>query len=301
MAVFQIRVDERHTQRGNEYLIDNPKANLVIITGMAEHSRRYEPLAKRLNYEGYSVSVLDHWGQGENCPDVKDLQKWEKGSWYVSLRALNLVVEKMRKHTGKPVYLMGHSMGSFMVQNYLFYFPETVDKAIIMGSNGPNGKCVLSMGNMLAKMLTTKKNWDKPAKPLDRVSLSAYAKSIKNRKTDCDWLSYNEENVKRYMNDPYCGHMNTYGFFHEFLGAMVTLYKKKNLARVSKKQPLLIIAGDSDPVGACGKGPKALEKMYKNLGVKEVELKVYQHMRHEILNEVDSNIVMDDIVTFLNK
>lgn len=301
MSVFNIRVDESHVQRGNEYLIDKPIGNVVIITGMAEHSRRYEPLARRLNYEGFSVTVLDHWGQGENCADVKDLQKWEKGSWYVTMHALNILGEKMRRHTDKPVYLMGHSMGSFMVQNYLFYYPDTVDKAIIMGSNGPNAKLILSMGNLVAKLLTNSKNWDKPAKFLHNLSLGGYAKSIKNRKTDCDWLSYNEDNVKRYIDDPYCGVMNTYGFFHEFMAAMVTLYKRSNLKKISKKQPILIIAGDEDPVGACGKGPTALAKMYRKLGVKEVELKIYQHMRHEILNEYDSNIVIDDIVAFLEK
>lgn len=300
MALFTVKIDDRHYESGNEYWIENPKAYLLVITGMCEHSSRYEKFALELNKEGYSVSVLDHFGQGENVKDVKDLQKWEKGTWYLMLKALNLKVQELRKF-GKPVYLMGHSMGSFAVQNYLFMYPGTVDKAIIMSSNGKNNASLLKMGNMIAKIVTTKKNWDKPSKFLENLSLGPYKKAVKNRKTDCDWLSYNEENVKKYMADPYCGHMNTYGFYHEFLAAMAKLYKKDNLAKVSKEQPILVIAGEEDPVGANGKGPKALKKMYDELGVKDVKLVLYPHMRHEILNETDREKPVQEIISFLNK
>lgn len=300
MGRFAVKLTEKYTQYGNDYLVEDPKANLLIITGMGEYSSRYERFAKDLNAENYSVSILDHWGQGENVSDLKDLQKWPINAWNMTLKALNLKVKELRKQN-KPVYLMGHSMGSFAVQNYLFFYPGSVDKVIIMGSNGKNNKFTIAIGNMISKMITKKSNWDNPCKLMHNLSLGAYSKSVKDRKTENDWISYNEENVIAYNNDPYCGAMNTYGFFHEFMKGMNTLYKKENLNKISKKQPILIVSGEDDPVGANSKGPKSLEKMYKSLGVNDVNLILYPQMRHEILNEVDYKKPTSDIIEFLNK
>lgn len=300
MAIFEVKDKTGFIQKGNEYLIEKPKAHLLIITGMDEHSSRYEGFAKELNKVGYSVHVLDHWGQGENAKSVEEQQQWPAGAWKMTQKSLNNKVNELRKD-GLPVYLMGHSMGSFAVQNYLINYPHTVDKAIIMASNGKNNKLTITMGNQLAKLLTTKKNWNKHAKFLENLSVGAYAKSIKNRTSDLDWLSYNEENRKNYAADPYCGHENTFGFFHEFMAGLNELYKKKNLKRISPEEHILLVAGDEDPVGACGKGPKALKEMYQKLGVKDVSLILYPHMRHEILNETDSIKVVNDIISFLDK
>ena len=300
MGIFEVKITEQFTLKGNNYLVQEPKANLVIITGMNEHSERYEPFAKFLNENGISVSVLDHFGQGLNAPNPDDQEKWPVDAWSMVVKALNLKVEELRKQ-GKPVYLMGHSMGSFATQSYLERFPNTLDKVIIMGSNGKNNKVTISFGAKLASMRTNEKNWDKEDAFMGKMSLGPYSKAVKNRKTDLDWLSYNEDNVKRYIDDPYCGHYNTHGFFKEFMKGMNTLYKKKNLANISKKEHILLVAGEEDPVGANGKGPRSLRDMYLKLGVKDVSLILYPHMRHEILNEVEREKVYQDILNFLNK
>ena len=196
MSVFEVKYNDDFIQKGNDYLIDNPKAHLLIITGMDEHSSRYEGFAHELNEKGFSVSVLDHWGQGENAKSIEEQQQWPKGAWKMTQASLNKKVEELKKE-GIPVYLMGHSMGSFAVQNYLINYPDTVHKAIIMASNGKNNKFLISIGNMMAKLLTTKKNWNKHAKFLESMSVGAYAKSIKDRESDLDWLSYDKENIKK--------------------------------------------------------------------------------------------------------
>ena len=300
MAIFEVKINEQFTLKGNDYLIDNPKANLLIITGMNEHSTRYQAFAQYLNEQGLSVSVLDHFGQGTNAASVDDLEKWPKNAWKMVIDALHVKVLELRKE-GKPVYLMGHSMGSFAVQGYLETYPNTVDKTIIMGSNGKNNKMTVALGSRIAKMRANKKNWDKEDKLVSNLSLGPYIKSVKNRKRDNDWLSYNEENVIAYDADPYCGHSNTHGFFSEFLQGLNALYKKKNLAKISPKEVILIISGEDDAVGAFGKGPRSLNDMYRRLGVKDVSLILYPDMRHEILNEVKRDIVYTDILNFLNK
>lgn len=300
MPVFEVKINEEFSQKGIDYKVDVPKAHLLIITGMGEHAERYERFALALNKLNISVHVLDHFGQGQNAKSIEEQQQWPKNAWKMTQVALNNKVKELRKDN-VPVYLMGHSMGSFAVQNYLLNYPNSVDKAIIMGSNGKNNKMAISIGNTIARITTTKKNWNKKAAFIENMSLGAYSRSIKNRTSDIDWLSYNEENRKKYAADPYCGHYNTFGFYHEFMDGMNTLYKKKNLKKLSKDEHILVIAGEDDPVGANGKGPRALEKMYKEYGVKDVTLITYPHMRHEILNETDSDKVIKDLIEFIEK
>lgn len=295
MAKFEIKINDVHTLKGNDYPIENPKANLLVLTGMQEYSSRYKNFALEMNSRGYSVHVLDHFGQGENAKSVEDQQKWPVGAWDMLLKALNLKVEELRKQ-GLPVYIMGHSMGSFFMQSYLEHYPNTVDKMVIMSSNGPGAP--YGLAKFLAKLNVNKKNWDKPSNFLNKLTVGGY--KVKNQKTKLDWLSYNEENVQRYIADPYCGARNTHGFYHEFLIGMATLYKSKNLNNVSKKEHLLIVCGEEDPVGG-KKGNTALYNMYKKLGVEDVTLKVYPKMRHEILNEKKAMDVINDIDEFLAK
>ena len=115
------------------------------------------------------------------------------------------------------------------------------------------------------------------------------------------YFSYNEENVQKYIADPYCGHFNTGGFWREFLKEMAHLWDGKNMKKVSPEEKIFIIAGEEDPVGQNGKGPKWLEKKYKALGVKDVTLKLYPHARHEIHNEDIRETVYQDILDFILK
>ena len=297
METFEVKINEEFTVKGSSFAVENPRKNLLVITGMQEYSQRYAPFAARLNEEGISVYVLDHFGQGLNAASVEEQQQWPVDAWKMIVDALNLKVEELKKIA--PTYLMGHSMGSFAVQTYLERYPNTVEKAIIMGSNGPRAS-LYSVANLVSKITTTKGNWNKPAKLMTNLSVGGYAKNIEGKKTDLDWLSYNEENVQKYIADPYCGHMNTNGFYHEFMKGMNQLYKKKNLANISKEEHILIVSGVDDPVGEYSKGVKDLEAMYQKLGVKDVQLILYPNMRHEILNEDGKDQVIQDILDFIS-
>lgn len=299
MEKFTVTLDNGRSLMGAGYPIENPRMHLVIHTGMQEKATRYGEFASFLNANGIDVYVIDAHGQGFNAETEADLQVWPVGGFRDSVDAMHKKIEELKKD-GLPTCLMGHSMGSFMVQSYLETYPDTADKIIIMGSNGP-AKLLMAMGCFLANLTVTKKNWKEPSKFLTNLGLGAYAKAIKDRKTDVDWLSYNEENVKNYIADPYLGHTNTKGFWREFLRGMNTLYRKRNYKNISVNEKVFIVAGDGDPVGNMGKGPIALHKLYKSLGMKDCEVKIYEHMRHEILNEDKKAEVMADLLEFLNK
>lgn len=283
MEQFSVSLSSGHTLLGVAYKTIGPKRNLLIMTGMNEHATRYEDLAKFLNTKGFDVYVLDAVGQGLNAPTVDDQEKWWVGAFDDNVTAASVKIEQLKKETGLPTSIMGHSMGSFMVLRFLERFPNTVASVIECGSNGPAyGKMKMAYG--LSKIIVHKGNWNKPCKTLTNAGLGAYSKAVKSPRTNLDWLSYDEDNVNKYIADPYCGHMDTGGFWHEFLKGMAHMYTKKELAKISGKEKILVISGKDDPVGEMGKGPVRLAEMYKEKGC-TVELVIYEGMRHEIHNE----------------
>ncbi len=295
--VYETTLSSGEVVRGRIYLSDKPTRNLLIQTGMCEHSARYEHFAKYLNSLGINVYVNDAIGQGLNAPKVEDQEKWTKGAFDKNVEALHLKIEEI-KGNGLPTSLMGHSMGSFMTQRFLELYPGTLDSVVICGSNGPV-KAKMTMGYALAHLIVNKKNWDKHNRFLEKAGLGPYIKAIKNRDSDLDWLSVNKDNIETYRNDPYCGAPTTSGFWHEFIYGLKTLYQKKWLSKVSKDERILIISGENDPVGEMGKGPRRLAKMYSSLGVKDVTTIIYPVLRHEILNEKEKDMVYKDISAFL--
>lgn len=297
MEAFSVKVGN-WVQKGNCWKAEPATSNLVFMTGMQEHSERYDHLARYLNDFGISVYVLDAVGQGLNAPRPEDQQKWFKGAFDTNVSAAHQKVMELKEETKLPTFIMGHSMGSFMTQRYLELFPDSADKAVIWSSNGPR-RMKMACAYMLASILTNKRNWDKPSKFISNASFGPYARTVKNRKTDVDWLSYDEENVKDYIADPYCGAENTHGFWKEFLRGMNELYKKKNLKKVSKNEKILIVAGEEDPVGEMGKGPRRLKEMYEKLGVSNVTIFMFPHMRHEIHNETEKHLVYKVLSDFL--
>lgn len=286
--------------RGFAWEVEKPEGVVVIATGMEEASYRYDDFAKFLNKNSYNVYCVDHYGQGESVNSVDELGIVPRSFFSKCVRVLDDVCKKYAIK-GKPLIIFGHSMGSFMVQDFIQRYNKRPTKAVIMGTNGPNAKILFSMGYPLARLVAKIRGENRPAKFLAGMAVGAYSKAVKNRKTPLDWLSYNEENVQKYIADPKCGHGSSNGFYRELLKGNHRLYRKKFLAKINKDLPILVTAGVDDPVGAFGKGPTALVNLYHKLGIKNAELKLYDHMRHEILNEDDKLEVYNDILEFIKK
>jgi alpha-beta hydrolase superfamily lysophospholipase len=274
----------------------------VIQVRTGKEDKTIDAIKRQIgNKEGFDVYALDTYGQGLNVKeDLSNIGIWPEEGFAKQVEAVDTLVLKLQEGTKKPVFLFSHSMGSFMTQSRLERYPLAADKTIIIGSNGGQGG-LMSIAAVLAKMLIHKSNWDKPNKFFTNLGLGGYNKQIKNPRTNVDWLSYNEANVDAYVADPYLGHMNTGGFWREFLIGMSTIWKGKNMKKVNADEVILIASGEEDPVGQNGKGVNWLEQQYKKLGVKNVELKLYPHMRHEIHNETDHQQVYDDFVNFILK
>ncbi len=299
-TIFQINLPGGQVLRGQHWPVQNAKANYTMITGMQEYALRYDPLAQYLNSRGINVWILDAFGQGTNAPEESDLQKWPKDAFKLTVDAIDMM-NALARQNGLPVTQGGHSMGSFMTQSRLERYPHSSDKTLIIGTNGGQAG-LMGFGAFVARIHVRKGNRDKPAKFLTKLGVGSYNRTIKNARTNLDWLSYDEQNVDNYIADPYLGHMPTNGFWKEFLSGMAQIWKPKNMKKIAKDEKIYITAGEEDPVGQNGKGCKWLLNTYKNkLGIKDVEMKLYPKMRHEIHNEADKDKVWKDWADYILK
>lgn len=287
------------TLYGYGWNIDKPKANVIIITGMQETAERYDDFATFLNHHGFDVFCIDHYGQGLNIKDMDIPGIWPESGFSKSVKTFGDIEHTLLK-TGLPVYIFAHSMGSFMAQEYLQRFHERVNKVVLCGTDYAN-PVFMHFAYKLSKIMVPDHKRNLPSKKMAGLVTGNFAKAVKNRKTDFDWLSYNTENVTKYIADPKCGFVATGGFYREFLKGMRRIGKSKFIHKIRPTVSIYIIAGKEDPVGHMGKGPLKLFKKYKRLGVDNVSLKLYEHMRHEILNENNHDIVYQDILEFFNK
>lgn len=277
---------------------ENSKANVVIMTGMEEHARRYDDFAKYLNSNGFNVYCLDSFGQGENvAPDLSNLGIWPSSGFRKQVQAVDALVEKLRISC-RPTFIFSHSMGSFLAQDYIQRYTHHVSKVVLCGTGYKNP--AVPAGYALARLIVTKKNRNRKAGLLNKLMFGGFNKKIKNPKTGFDWLSYNEENVQRYIADPLCGFGPNNGFCLEFLKGLNRLYKKRFLQKIRKDLDLFLISGQDDPVSGYGTAVPKLQKMYTELGLNSVSTKIYPGMRHEILNEDNFKEVYQDVVEFFN-
>lgn len=281
---------------GNSWEIENPKKILMIVTGMAENSARYDDFAKFMNEAGFSVFCIDHYGQGLG----KNGELGNPGNDYFfkMQETVKDFILKLKSETNLEVYLFAHSMGSFVTQGYIEKFSNTINKVVLCGTNGRNP--LVKIGYVVSKLIVHKNNYNKKAGLLHKLSIGAYEKSVKDRDSNNDWISYNKENVKKYDTDPYSGYLPTNGFYKEFMKGLNSIQNTKNIKNISKDLPILIIGGEDDAVGNFSKGLIKLNKLYLKNGL-DSRVIVYKKMRHEILNELENKKVYEDILSFFNE
>ena len=264
------------------------RAVLQISHGVSEYILRYEPFAEYLTARGFAVAGHDHLGHGQSVAEGSArLYFGPRGSW-------NWVVDDIdqRRNLAKakfpqvPYFLMGHSMGSFLARTYLIRYPGAVDAAVIMGT-GQMSPAIIAGGKAVAAEEAHRVGEDQTSSLVDKLAFGAYNKRFAPNRTGFDWLSLNQDNVDRYMADPLCGGNATIGLFREMLGGLSFIAKPENLKRMNLNIPVLFISGEMDPVGDCGKGVKRAFESFRKAGVRDVSLKLYPELRHEILNETE--------------
>ena len=279
--------------------VENVKSVVQIVHGMAEHAARYEELALFLNSKGIVVYASDHRGHGKTAGSVEKLGIVGDEGFNKIVEDKNIVTKLIKeKYSNVPVYILGHSFGSFLTQRYIEKYGDQIDGAILSGTAAKRG-VEITAGVLISSIQRKLFGEEKPAKLLDKLSFGSNNKRIENPKYKNSWLSTDDEEVKKYEDDPYCGTLFTVGFFYYLFKAFSKMYTKENLDGIPKELPILIFAGAEDPVGKYGKEVKALYDIYKVQGIKNVELKLFEGKRHEVLNDTGREEAFNLIADFL--
>lgn len=287
MKEFKINVKDGHQLFLRVWTPElSPKGMIHILHGMAEHSLRYDAFAKYLNFLGFVVVAHDHRGHG--FTKEEDEKGWfaEKNGWAVVLQDAYEIEQLMRKeYPSLPLILFGHSMGSFMARSLIGMHPGFYDAVVISGTGASQG-IIGKIGKRIALSHAKKVGSKTPDKMMHSLSFGSFNKKIQNPKTGSDWLSKDEEMVKKYEDDPLCGFVCSSQFYADLLDGIALANSKDNASKIPSSLPMLLISGAEDPVGGFAKGVKKVYSLYKNVGLSDVTLTLIDGDRHEILNEV---------------
>lgn len=278
-----------------------PKGIVQLVHGMAEHIARYDDFARFLVGRGYAVAGHDQLGHGASAaPQDWGVLPAKNGKDFL-LADIDALADIVCGTLGRdvPLFLFGHSMGSYLVRSYITRRSRTLAGAILSGT-GHVPAATSRAGHALACAICARKGDAARSPLLHKLGVGAYAKQVEGAKTDCDWLSFSEDNVAAYRADERCGFMFSAGGYAMLTSLTAEVCSPKSARRIPKTLPLLFISGAHDPVGDCGTGVERACSMARDAGVLDVELKLYENMRHEILNEADRKDVYEDIAAWLD-
>jgi alpha-beta hydrolase superfamily lysophospholipase len=278
---------------------DAAKAVVQIAHGMAETAERYERLAQALTEQGYIVVANDHRGHGKTAGSTEKIGIFGADSFNRMVENMAELTDRIRfAHSGLPIFLLGHSMGSFFTQQYMYRFPKKVSGVILSGSNGKQGS-LLGIGVKIATLAAKLRGDHHRSKLLNHLTFGAYNKAFRPTRTKLDWLTRDTAEVDAYIQNPYCGAVFSAGFFRDFFKGLQEVHLEENMQKIPKNLPIYVFSGEMDPVGGMGKGVRQLLRMYHELGLTQVSSTLYPEGRHEMLNEQNRDEVTKDLITWL--
>lgn len=278
-----------------------PRGIVQVVHGMAEHIGRYDAFARYLAQRGYAVCGHDHIGHGASVASKED---WGHIPLSAGADALVEDAHELRCcvqpcfDRATPYFLFGHSMGSFVVRNCIAEHGEGLAGAIICGTGHVPGAMARG-GNLLARAIARMRGERHVSPLLGKLTVGAYADAVENPRTPLDWLSYDEANVDRYIEDEACGFPFTAAANAALTDLTLRLADGTWAQRVPHDLPLLFVSGAEDPVGDNGAGVRAAHAHTVDAGMADTQVKLYEGMRHEILNEADGEQVMQDILEWM--
>lgn len=261
---------------------ETPKAVLQLVHGMEEYITRYDPLAQAMNGRGWAVIGHDHLGHGTSG-------RWERGFFTEKENGADILIDDMhsitqeaaRRWPGVPVFIFGHSMGSFFTRRYLAEYGSGVQGTVICGSGWYN-TILTGSAYWAARIIGGLCGMHSKNALLTALCSSPFASAFKEEGKGA-WLSRNSDNVARYKADPLCGFGFTCGGYRDMYRNLMLVSQGYHYDRLTPK-PLLVISGSDDPVGGTS-GVTNIARQYRSLGFTDVTEKVIEGDRHEILFE----------------
>ena len=263
------------------------KCVLHILHGMGEYGERYRDFAAYLVDYHFAVVVHDHRKHGKSVESHDTVGILGKHDTHINMsKDIDYVQDYLRgRYKDVPVYMLGHSMGSILLRYYLTQTEHDVEKAILMGTLPKYSKMYIKAMRFIAFISSVFTPMKKRHRKLAKLLNDGLAKKIPDSKTRLDWLSHNEVNVKRYIEDPLCGYAYNKRFYRSFF-KLVDIVNQKATIEATKAVPLMLISGTDDPLNTA---QVALDTVHKGYEVAFPNNSIFVHQvkdaRHEVLNE----------------
>lgn len=305
MSFSQQRVVRSPTGAGLNLFVrqadGRPRAVVQINHGLAEHAARYARFADFLGPRGYHVYVHDHRGHGATKALDAPLGKFADQDGPAKVIADVGAVHDLiaREQPNLPVILFGHSMGASVALNFLLHHSPRVHAAAIWNGNFSQrllGQLALGILGWERMRLGS----DVPSRLLPKLTFRAWGKAVPNHRTLFDWLSRDEAEVANYIADPLCGWDASVSMWRDVVGMALNGGRDACFAGIRRDLPVSVVGGEKDPASDYGKGITHLANRMRMMGFSNLVSKVYADTRHESLNEVNRDIIMDDFATWAN-
>lgn len=276
-----------------------PRAAVQIAHGAAEHSQRYERFASALTGAGFIVYANDHRGHGQTAATPDRAGVAGPDGWNGMVRDLHQLSDIIREeHPNLPLFLFGHSLGSLMTQQYIQQWGEALAGTVLCGTFGESP----GLEEFLPALKQAADAAPDAPSQMTAMIFAEFNKPFEPAVTGFEWLSRDTDEVKKYVEDPWCGHPLANQLVYENALAGKTYWSEEAESRIPKHLPILFIAGDQDPCGGVNaESVKALSARYRQQGIANIEEIFYPGARHEILNETIRDQVEQDVVSWLHQ
>jgi len=280
---FPVEASDGTRLAGYRWAGEEPVRGVVVIAhGLGEHALRYAHLASALAAVGLDVIAADHRGQGATAAGDAELGSFGSGGWETVVDDFVRVVERAAVQvSGRPVVVLGHSLGSFLLQTYLLDYSDRVDAAVLSGSAALDEVAVL-------------------LDPEVELDLTAFNAPFQPARTGYDWLWRDPAQVDAYVNDPRCGFGLDPAGVRSLKAAAARTADPHAVATIRSGLPVYILSGTDDPVHA---GLAWLEKLvarYREAGL-DVTVRYYDGGRHEMFNETNRDEVIAELIAWLDR
>ncbi|MDH0646473.1 lysophospholipase [Pseudomonas sp. GD03858] len=276
------------------------KAVVLLAHGMAEHAGRYQRLGHALNEAGYALFAPDLRGHGRTA-ELGCLGLFaRKNGWNAVVNDLGLLAQHIgQQFPGTPLFLFGHSMGSYIAQAYLLHHSASLQGAVLSGSNFQS-PTLYRAARLIARFETWRQGPLGKSALIDWLSFGSFNKAFRPNRTAFDWLSRDDAEVDKYVADPLCGFRCSNQLWLDLLHGLAQISQARHLAQIDPNLPILVTGGECDPVSA-GKRLTDLANALRATGNRHVQLHVYPGARHEVLNETHRDEVSADIIAWLEQ
>jgi alpha-beta hydrolase superfamily lysophospholipase len=294
---FEISTADHHTIHGTEWRTDGDTKGIIqLFHGLGEHHRRYERFARFATARGFSVFAHDHRGHGPHAEEPGHFA--DSGGWQLLIEDGLLVNDFIREQCPeRSIVLLGHSMGSYIAQQFAMFHDDRISALILSGSTRPQLLKLLP-GRLIAYIESLRLGKRGKSALLDKLGFGDFNKPFQPARTELDWLSRDAAEVDAYIADPLCGGPYSCGLWLDLLRGLQSIRSDNELLRIRSDLPILLTGGENDPVGG-DKGITQLALHYAQTMHGRLSVKIYPEGRHEMLNETNRDEVTEDFVSWI--